>query len=151
MNVIKTPTGLIPVDKPGELLTQAEYNNLTDEKKRDGTYYIINSDGNSILGIIKNGISLDSTPKPLSVNASASLNNWSGSSAPYTNSVTINGVTATNIVEVGLSSNANDDQVKACMAASIAKITQTNNGIVLYAYGTKPTVDIPLTCVIINN
>ena len=150
MNVIKTPTGLIPVDKPGELLTQAEYNNLTDEKKRDGTYYIINSDGNSILGIIKNGISLDSTPKPVSVNASASLNNWSGSSAPYTNSVTINGVTATNIVEVGLSSNANDDQVKACMSASIAKITQASGSITLYAYGTKPTTNIPLSVVIIN-
>ena len=83
--------------------------------------------------------------------ALASSTSWGGASAPYTNSIAVAGVTTSNIVEVGLASNANDDQVKACMKASIAKITQENGRITLYAYGKKPTVDIPLSCIIVNN
>ena len=70
--------------------------------------------------------------------------------SPYTNTISVSGVTTSNIVEVGLSSSATDDQVKACMSASIAKITQANGSITLYAYGTKPTTNIPLSVVLIN-
>ena len=82
-------------------------------------------------------------------NAIASASGWS-SSSPSTCTINIGGVTASNIVEVGLGSNANDDQVKACMKASIAKITQANGKITLYAYGTKPTINIPLSIVIMD-
>ena len=86
---------------------------------------------------------------PHTVNAIASASGWS-SSSPSTCTINIGGVTASNIVEVGLGSNANDDQVKACMKASIAKITQANGKITLYAYGTKPTINIPLSIVIMD-
>lgn len=182
MNVIKTPTGLIPVDEPAQLLTQAEYNNLTDEKKNSGTYYITNDDGTSLVSIIRDGLKEDEKPaddikftpsegltsetiqdavienakninnlKPKTVGVMCVSTNWYNNSAPYTNIIAVNGVTATNIVEVGLNPTATDDQVKACMKASIAKITQHNGGIKLYAYGTKPTINIPLICVVINN
>ena len=50
-----------------------------------------------------------------SITAVAPSTNWAGSAAPYTNNIAVAGVTANNIVEVGLSNSANDDQVKACM------------------------------------
>ena len=182
MNVIKTPTGLIPVDEPVKLVTQTEYNNMPENEQKSGTYYIINGEGTAITLIIKDGIPLDKVPaqnidfnppdgmqsitiqdaitenynlinkmKPITVNATASAAGWAGASSPYTNTVTVSGATPTNIIEVGLSNGANDDQVKACMKASIAKITQGNDNIILYAYGKKPTIDLPLTCVIVNS
>ena len=220
MKVIKTPTGLIPVDESAQSLTQAEYNNLTAEQKNTGTYYIISTDGTSITSIIRDGVPLSSLPassskfdppsgmtantvqtaitenhneitkiqktitiltganikytpenglnsttvqdaisenakninnmKHRTATVTASRNSWSGAEAPYTNTISVSGVTADNIVEVGLGSNASDDQVQACMKASIAKITQENGKIKLYAYGKKPEVDLPLVCVIVN-
>lgn len=88
---------------------------------------------------------------PITTNVIAYAGWWGGGAAPYTCTINIANVTASNVVEVGLASNANDDQVKACMKASIAKITQANGSITLYAYGTKPTVDIPLSIVIMEN
>ena len=85
-----------------------------------------------------------------SISVTASSSGWSGSSAPYTNTIYVSGVTSNNIVEVGLSSSATDAQVKACMAASIAKITQSSGSIKLYAYGTKPTTNIPLSIVLMS-
>ena len=85
------------------------------------------------------------------LNVTCSSSNWSGSAAPYTNTINVTGVTASNIVEVGLNNaSATDAQVQACMKASIAKITQENGKIKLYAYGTKPTVNIPMTVVILT-
>ena len=181
MQVIKTPTGLIAVDELAQSMTQTEYNNLPADKQKIGTYYIISGDGKHIALIIKDGVPLDSLPANnaaftppsgmnsttvqqaitelynnmknthKSITAVAPSTNWAGSAAPYTNNIAVAGVTANNIVEVGLSNSANDDQVKACMKASIAKIEQQNGRLILYAYGTKPTVDIPLSCVIVNN
>ena len=88
---------------------------------------------------------------PFSTTAIAYAGWWGGGAAPYTCTINIANVTASNVVEVGLASNANDDQVKACMKASIAKITQANGSITLYAYGAKPTVDIPLSIVVMEN
>ena len=89
--------------------------------------------------------------KNSTLNVTCSSSNWSGSAAPYTNTINVTGVTASNIVEVGLNSaSATDAQVQACMKASIAKITQENGKIKLYAYGTKPTVNIPMTVVILT-
>lgn len=88
---------------------------------------------------------------PITTNVIAYAGWWGGGAAPYTCTINIANVTASNVVEVGLASNANDDQVKACMKASIAKITQANGSITLYAYGTKPTVDIPLSIVVMEN
>ena len=84
-------------------------------------------------------------------NVTCYSSNWSGSAAPYTNTISVTGVTASNIVEVGLNNaSATDAQVQACMKASIAKITQENGKIKLYAYGAKPTVNIPMTVAILT-
>ena len=79
------------------------------------------------------------------VNVTLSSSSWSGSSAPYTYAVSVSGVTTSNIVEVIPSSSITDTQVKALMSANVAKATQASGKITLYAYGDKPTVNIPIT------
>ncbi len=52
MNIIKTPTGIVPVDEVAKVLTQAQYNALSEDKKKNGTYYIIDEDGEALIDII---------------------------------------------------------------------------------------------------
>ena len=52
MNIIKTPTGIIPVDEVAKVLTQAQYNALSENEKKNGTYYIIDDDNESLMDII---------------------------------------------------------------------------------------------------
>lgn len=40
MQVIKTPVGLVKVDDPVKKVTQAQYDELSDDEKKTGTYYI---------------------------------------------------------------------------------------------------------------
>lgn len=40
MNVIKTPTGIIVVDKASEIIDKETYDSLNDEDKINGTYYV---------------------------------------------------------------------------------------------------------------
>ena len=54
MNVIKTPTGLVPVDEIGRVMTQAQYDALSAEEKKDGTFYITDDNGKSVMDIIGN-------------------------------------------------------------------------------------------------
>ena len=54
MNIIKTPTGIITVDEVAKVLTQAQYNALSDKDKKNGTYYITDDDGETVMDIIGN-------------------------------------------------------------------------------------------------
>ena len=54
MNIIKTPTGIITVDEVAKVLTQAQYNALSDKEKNNGTYYITDDDGETVMDIIGN-------------------------------------------------------------------------------------------------
>ena len=72
---------------------------------------------------------------------------WSGSSAPYTYTVSVDGVTSTNDIQVILNSTSSS-VVSAWMGASIVTGTQTTNSITLYAYGKKPVSNIPITVLV---
>ena len=69
---------------------------------------------------------------------------WSGSSAPFTYTVSVQGVTANNNVDVSLSSSATVAQAKMWAKAMVLNATQTTNSITLKAYGKKPTANIPI-------
>ena len=103
------------------------------------------------MNVIKTPAGLVPVNEPAIVkNVTAPASGWSGSAAPYTNTISVVGVTADNIVEVSLTNTATDAQVTACMDAQIAKATQAVGKITLYAYGEKPTVNLPITAIIIN-
>jgi len=70
---------------------------------------------------------------------------WVGASAPYTQDLTIAGMTAAlKGVSVGLADTATDAQYEACIAAMIRATGQSANKITIRAIGDKPTVDIPV-------
>lgn len=73
---------------------------------------------------------------------------WTGTAAPYTQSISIASVTADSIVDVSLASTATDEQAKAYMALMLQDGGQAAKSITLKAYGTKNTVAIPINIVV---
>lgn len=66
---------------------------------------------------------------------------------PYKYTVAVSGVTATNEISIVL--NSTDTTVaNAWMDASVVSGTQATNSITLYAFGKKPTTNIPITVLV---
>lgn len=89
-------------------------------------------------------------PKSVAVEVNAPSADWQGDSAPYTLTLTVNGVTADNNIEVGLASSVNLDQIKLSMKCIIQCTAQAENQITLTAYKNKPTADLPIQVLIIG-
>lgn len=75
---------------------------------------------------------------------------WNGDSRnpPFSNVITVEGVTNTNNVEILLPGTATLEQVEAWCGAGIVHGTQTNNSITLLGYGDIPEIDIPVEVII---
>lgn len=73
---------------------------------------------------------------------------WSGSSAPYSFTLSATGVTASNNVELVVPSSITVAQVEAYQSAAIVTGTQANGSITLKAYGEKPAIDLPITVIV---
>ena len=73
---------------------------------------------------------------------------WSGSAAPYTQTISIEGVEEKNVVEIALPSTATAAQVKAFQKLVLQDGGQTNGSITLKAFGTKNSVSIPVNVII---
>ena len=70
---------------------------------------------------------------------------WTGTAAPYTQTVTVAGLLADSFGEIGLSQGATDAQRTAARAALLSIQSQTDGAVTLIADGDKPTVDLPCT------
>lgn len=73
---------------------------------------------------------------------------WTGSSAPYTQSINITGVTADNVVEISLPTNATAAQVSAYNDLVLQDGGQATGKITLRAFGTKNSITIPINVII---
>lgn len=82
------------------------------------------------------------------LNVTASAANWTGDDAPYSNTIAVQGVTEKNIVDVGSSALASDEQLQEMAKAAILKIAQGVDSLTLYSYGTKPESDFPISVII---
>lgn len=93
-------------------------------------------------------VALGITPKSTSQTITLSAGSWSGSSAPFSYTISVSGVTASNVVEIVPQNNLTAEQVKAMANAMIVSGTQSTNSITLRAYGKKPTVNLPIVVIV---
>lgn len=80
--------------------------------------------------------------------ATLSAASWTGSEAPYIYTLAVAGVTTTSVQEILPTTNITTVQIAALLAATIQDGGQSANSITLKAWGTKPTVDIPIRIVL---
>jgi hypothetical protein len=114
-----------------------------------GTTKLYTEIGSAIDGTLTQKAIYDNyTGKSTKVNATLSASGWSGTTSPYTNTITISGVTTTNNVEVLIPSTITAAQAESWMAAGILCGSQDTDSITLKAYGDKPSIDIPIECII---
>lgn len=74
---------------------------------------------------------------------------WTGT-GPFTQVLTITGVTASNNLEVGLAQTATKVQIETAGSAMLMATAQGTNSITVTAYGEKPIVVIPLQILILG-
>ena len=110
----------------------------------DGFAYIQNADTNAYLEGQLNGKSLKSTL----VTATLTASEWSGSSAPYTMTVSVAGVTATSAVELLPGVSVTAAQLVALQSANIQGGTQSAGSIQLKAFGAKPSINLPVRFIV---
>lgn len=77
--------------------------------------------------------------------AQALAANWVGASAPYTNTITVTGLSATAHIVVGPASTTTAAQFEAISDGEIICTAQAAGSITLTAYGEKPTVDFAMS------
>lgn len=82
------------------------------------------------------------------VSAVLAAASWVGSSAPYTYTLAVSGVTATSAVEVIPTADITVEQFEAIQGANIAGGTQSAGSIVLRAFGDKPTIELPVLVIV---
>lgn len=75
--------------------------------------------------------------------------NWS-STAPYSQTLTITGITANTNGIIGVSDVATRSQYEVAASANLRKIAQGTNTVTIMAYGEKPTVNIPIEIIVLG-
>lgn len=86
----------------------------------------------------------DKTNKSTKVSFTLAAADWNNT----TNTVSLVGVTNTNVIDVSVATTITSAQLNALLRAIIVGTSQSTNSITLIAFGEVPTIDIPLVAVI---
>lgn len=86
---------------------------------------------------------------PTSLSLTLASSSWS-SATPSTQTLSATGVTASNIIVVGFGSGITSAQYDAASKAKLACTAQAAGKITMTAFGTKPTVNIPISVVVLS-
>lgn len=109
---------------------------------REGTTAVSHSAGSGVECVWTAGTHQELADKPFSFTGTLTTSGWTGTSAPYTQTVTVNGILASApppIIDVELSSTWSTALTEEEAWALIKKITYTDNSLTFYA-DAKPTV-----------
>lgn len=113
------------------------------------TTYTLTKSGNTLTLTGTNGDKDDITiPTSTGISVTATSSSWSANS-PYTQSITATGVTASNNIIIAPGGGMTSAQYDAICDAKMVCTAQAANSITMTCFGTKPTVNIPLSVVIL--
>lgn len=85
-----------------------------------------------------------------SVSGTLATASWAGSSAPYTQTLTVTGLGATQNGSISVAQSATADQRAAASKAKLSVTGQAAGSLTITADGTKPTIDIPVTVILLG-
>lgn len=90
--------------------------------------------------------------KPVILTGTLTAEGWSGSAAPYTQTLSISGIPASQsaAVIVSIAPTATADQVKACGKSMVLATAHALDSITVSAFGNIPSVDIPIVATVIE-
>lgn len=74
--------------------------------------------------------------------------NWAGTEAPYSQTITVSGVTAISIVDIDVAGTVTAEQLDAYINAKIVDGGQSAGSITLKAFGDKPEIAIPIKIIV---
>lgn len=86
--------------------------------------------------------------KPVSINASITAANWTGDGAPYTNTIAVEGVTETSVIDIVLPDSLTSEHITAYQEAQIFNGSQAEGSITLNCWGIVPLIDLPVIVII---
>lgn len=130
-------------DKPVSTLQQTALNAKQNKITANG---LLKGDGNGGVTAAQERVDYAGASTMVSVTLLAA--NWTGDEAPYIYTVTIPGVTATSVQEWPNDPDITLEQLEAWQAACVVDAGQAANSVTFKALKEKPTVDIPLRCIL---
>ena len=86
--------------------------------------------------------------KDQSITDTLTTTGWTGSSAPYSYTISNSKILATSSVEISLATSVTDAQALAYVASAFVPGAINTGSITIKAYGKKPKVDLPITVLI---
>lgn len=140
-------------------ITKAEYDKLKESGKLDMTaYYNIIDDYDAVTIInditpaknqVYSSLKSDSTyaKKSTIVNTTLTSQQWTGDNAPYSYTLSVNGVTEDSINEITYAKTATNKQIESYQSAQFRDGGQSANQIIILA-SEKPSVDIPIVVIV---
>lgn len=101
----------------------------------------------SVVGNLQNEIDGKAAKSTL-VTTTLMANGWTGSTAPYCQTLSISAVTATSANEILSGANITADQLAAMESANLQDGGQATGSLTIRAYGDKPIIDIPVRVIV---
>ena len=131
------------IEQALETAEQAQARANIDAQNKITTSGMLKGDGNG--GITPGTAGTDYAAPVTEITGTLSSGAWSGTEAPFTQAVTVSGMTATKKgVSVGLADSATSEQYLAAAAAMLHATAQGTNSVTLTAEGTVPEIDLPI-------
>ena len=86
--------------------------------------------------------------KSTTVTTTIPSSGWGSDGPPYANTLTVEGVTETSIVDIVIPGTTTSDEMAAYQEAMILNGSQAEGQVTLYCWGVVPIIDLPVTIVI---
>jgi len=117
-------------------------------KSASDDYFVIDGDSNGTRSLPASSKSDKSTHIAVTLNPSDWIEHTDNDDTYYTQEINVPGATDTNNIEIFLPGTADKEQVTVCQKAQICTGTQSTDIVTLYCWGTKPSINLNIECIV---